>query len=302
VEWSPDGQSLASFADDRTVRLWNAATGESRVLATAPNDVIHLDFSPDGKRLAWSSGYERLTIYDLVRGAVGCVIDAHNQAAFAFSPDGASVVYGDARAVRLADAATCTGRELYQHAGWIQSVIFSADGQRVASASDKRVGLYSLGGSGARLLTGHTRDVIRVRFSADGALLASASSDYTVRLWNGTSGAPLRILEGHDAPVRFIAFAPSGAILVSAGVDRAVRLWATATGESRVLRGHNAMIDTMDLSPDGRLAVTADEEGAVRLWPVELGGGLPEDTDHLRTWLAASTTARIDARDQVSTP
>jgi WD40 repeat protein/tRNA A-37 threonylcarbamoyl transferase component Bud32 len=50
---SPDGQTLASGDADGTVRLWNLATGSSRLLEPRHHGPVgHLSFSPGGRRLA----------------------------------------------------------------------------------------------------------------------------------------------------------------------------------------------------------------------------------------------------------
>ena len=50
VAYSPDGKTLASGHGDRTVRLWDTATGrEVRVLRGEEGQVYGVAFSPDGK-------------------------------------------------------------------------------------------------------------------------------------------------------------------------------------------------------------------------------------------------------------
>ena len=56
VNFSPDGQRLASASYDNTVKVWDATTGqESLTLKGHTGDVNSVSFSPDGQRLASAS-------------------------------------------------------------------------------------------------------------------------------------------------------------------------------------------------------------------------------------------------------
>ncbi|ODG99476.1 hypothetical protein A4S05_37535 [Nostoc sp. KVJ20] len=56
VAFSPDGKTIASVSSDKTVKLWNAATGKEISTLKGHSDAVWgVAFSPDGKTIASAS-------------------------------------------------------------------------------------------------------------------------------------------------------------------------------------------------------------------------------------------------------
>ena len=116
-------------------------------------------------------------------------------------------------------------------------------------------------------LEGHTSLVRSVAFSHDSKLLVSGSDDYTVRIWDTTTGVCQQTLEGHDRLVNSVAFSHDRKLLASGSDDYTVRIWDTATGVcQQTLKGHDDSVRSIAFSHDSKLLASGSFDGTVKIW------------------------------------
>jgi hypothetical protein len=97
VAFSPDGRRLASASMDRTVKVWDMASGqELRTLKGHTRSVSSVAFSPDGGRLASACQDGTVEVWDAASGQELRTLKGHTAsvACVAFSPDGTLLACG----------------------------------------------------------------------------------------------------------------------------------------------------------------------------------------------------------------
>jgi WD40 repeat protein len=295
VAFSPDSTRIVTASDDKTARLWDAATGAQLALLKGHDRVISAVFSPDGTRVVTESADNTARVWDAITGTQVALLKGHGGRVRGaiFNPDGTRVAtFSEDHTVRIWNSTTgALIAVLEGHGDLIFSLAFSPDGARIVTGSvDRTARVWDAAtGSQMLLLEWHDNTVLAVAFSPDGASIVTASADATARVWNAVTGAPTTLLLGHEGPITSATFSPDGTRIVTSSYDTTARVWDTVTGaQTALLKGHEGTVPSAAFSPDGKRIVTASWDDTARIWDTASGAQMAVLKGHERGVLSAN--------------
>jgi WD40 repeat protein/serine/threonine protein kinase len=275
VDWSPDGQQIASAGADNTIRLWNSTTGVPAAVLTGHRARVDaVAWHPDSRRLASGSRDNTVRLWTN-DGAPGPVLKGHSDHVYsvAWNSGGTRLAStGFDGSIRIWDA-DGKPEQVINNVPRLRTIAWSPTGKQLlgASFSPGSARIWNLDGTAGFDFRGHDDLCDTAAWSPDGTLIASGSRDNTVRLWHA-DGTPGPILTGHDGNLCGVKWSPDGTWLASGATDRSIRLWRPDGQPGPVLNGHPCVLSVV-WRPDGRTFAAAVADGTIRICDAEGAAG-----------------------------
>ena len=268
VDFSPDGEQIATAGVDGAVKLWKPNGASIKTLKGHTSVVRSVKFSPDGAMLV-SGGDDKTLKFWKRDGTLLKTVSTKTAGiwSMSFSSDSSVLICaGVGSTIEIWSRKGQLLQTIQAETLGIRDVAVSPDGQTIAAGfADNRVKLWNRDGTLRTILQGHKASVSVVAFSPDGNLLVSGSVDGTLKLWS-REGNLLNTFSGHDATIWRLAFSPDGKMFASASWDKTIKLWNRAGTLLAILRGHDSAVWGVAFSPVGTAIASAGADNITRLW------------------------------------
>lgn len=269
--YSPDDKKIVSSSIDRTIRIWNAATGDEIEKIKVGSYPECVTFSPDGKKILYGTSDGTINIWDTEarknifnqKGHFKTISECK------YSPDGkriASASYDGTIKIWSAES-EYESVDLKVDSRPVRTFSFSPDNKKVISRGrslihwdlerGKRIGIFESG-----LFLEHD-----CAYSPDGKHVVSSHIEQNrfLQIWDAeTRTEKLKIQT--TGSTYACNYSPDGSRIISAH-DKNVVVWDPQTAQKiTTLTGHKDRVIHCTYSPEGKRFVTVSDDGSLKIW------------------------------------
>ena len=292
LEFSRDGQDLASGSLDGTVRLWDLDILRERFKITGHTGGIKaLAYTVDNRILTCGTGLNgTLRLWDAGTSSQLSILLDHAglNEAVTFSNDGRTLASGGSEdnSVLLSDVPKILGgsmnnnsllHSLTGNSGGITALalsylkndlIPSVPGTLASGGMDARIHLLNVAkNSKLKTLTGAESTVTALTFDPNGTSLFSGEENGTVRRWDAQTGIEQFNFRSSFNTITALAFSPLGHFLAIGDEMGKIRLFDfVEQRETYIFTEHTRKITSLIFAEDGNTLVSGSEDGTILLW------------------------------------
>lgn len=272
VCFMPNGKTLVSASEDKTLRLWDLQSGECmKFMEGHKRRVQYVTCSQDGT-IASASWDNTIRIWNALSGKCIHILEGHtrNVSYVSFNSSGSQLVSAsNDHTVSIWDIKS--GKKIISYQGHRECVlvaVFSNDGKYIASASEDKVIQVWNAATGECIKTMQKLTAQRLMFTSDDTSIILGSSHF-IYFWNLATDKIYKCLSGHVKDVSAIQSFDNFRKILSSAHDGTLRIWdVVPSRQSHKTGGHKTPVYALAYSPDG-LSFASGADSVVRIWDVE---------------------------------
>lgn len=282
AEFVAGGTKVATGSHDRTVKIWNAATGALEQTLLGHRDwVWALAAHPNGSVLASGSHDGDVRLWNISDGSIINTITVGARIwSIAFRSDGKKLAVGFEGGISIIDMETGTVEATTSVPGTpVYSITYTPFDAKLLTAEGSIAAIRDPAtlASIDRRFSGHTGPVYSAAMSNDGTIVATASADKTLRTWNATTGAQISSSDEGLGSYLDVRFDATGSQILAASGDGTAKFFDAGTlRRLNGLPGHSGLVYSARYDADKRRVVTASTDFTARVWDV---AGLRQSED-----------------------